>query len=986
MWFGTADGLNKYDGYSFTIYRNRRGDSTSLPDNAIRTLYEDREGNLWVGTDKGLSRYSRASDSFIRTVVPDRETNKPVSPLYPMIIQDRTGRFWIGSAYGLYTCNSLKEDPSLVLLGGRQDNSTNLITSLCEDKKGRIWVGTGKGLKAFQVVKETPEEIQLPSTVSGLFESTTIRRMYSDQQGFMWFTTMNRGVYRVDASHDNLQLLGVPIGSRSHEVVGTAIAESNQGKLWLCTAGQEIFQFDATKLNFAPVQFDIQSFISPDELINLPSMYFDRSGVVWVGTDGLGILKSDNQRKAFRYYHHVKGDNSTLSSNFIKSVLLDRMGTLWVGTADGGLNCRRAGSSIWRHYQHDPNLRSTIPGNWVLSLLDADSLLWVGTNRGLAQFRKRDGVCTRYWNGSATALGHNTINSISSERGGRLLVGTSEGVFRFDPVLGRFEQFSPDKQILLNTNCIFVDSQNNIWIGTYASGLYLVEDSDPRSILSFLPNKNDSSALSGDEVRSVCEDPSGAIWIGSNNGLNRWHPESRTFTRVGLAEGLSSEFVYGVLSDNQGNLWVSTNRGLNKYDPVSGAVHTYGVEDGLQSYEFNTGAYSKADGGRIFFGGINGLNEFFPDSIVNNPHMPSVVLTGFKKFDIPVSLGSDPSVVREVQLDYGDNVISFQFAGLEYTNSSKNRYAYWMEGIEPGWTYSGSRREVRYTHLPPGEYVFKAKASNNDGVWNEQGLTLRVVIVPPLWQRWWFLGSAFFLALGTLVVGVRFVSQMRLRRRLERMEQEQSLQRERLRISKDMHDEVGASLTKISIMSEIALRDSSGGMEKDELQKIPTLSREVVDNIGQIVWALNPKNDKLDNLVGYLREYTSEFLESTNVTCEFHFPDSIPSLGLSAEARRNIFLVVKEALHNIVKHAQASKATLALNVSGGDVSLSIRDDGIGFSSEKENPHGNGLINMRKRIEEIGGAFDIVSSPHEGTTITVQINGILTALGSGIPQR
>lgn len=531
-----------------------------------------------------------------------------------------------------------------------------------------------------------------------------------------------------------------------------------------------------------------------------------------------------------------------------------------------------------------------------------------------------------------------------------------------------------------------------LWIGTNDGGLNCF---DPRTerFVHYLHDPRDSTSLSNNTIRAIYEDPRQAghiLWIGTENGLNKFDRETGKFIRYYEKHGLPNGFIYGILGDDAGlpapasrdsqagsqagNLWISSNRGLSKFNLQTATFRNYGPEDGLQSYEFNTGTYFKNERGEMFFGGINGLNVFHPDSVQDNPHLPAVVLTGFKKFDRPADLGQNPAAVEEIRLRYSESVFSFQFAALEYTHPAKNRYAYKMEGFEKEWIYCGARREVRYTHLDPGAYTFRVKASNNDGVWNEAGLAIRVIISPPFWAAWWFRALAALAILGALGGSIRYLELRKVRRKIAQLERERELERERARISRDMHDEVGASLSRISILSNLA---QSGALPPEEVQnslaQISRTAAEVVDEMSEIIWALNPKNDALDNLAAYLRQYASQYFQPAAVRCRFQFPEMIPALKLSAEARRNLFLAVKEALHNVQKHSGASEVRLGLAIKGGQLEIEIQDNGKGFCPESLNRPGNGLVNMRKRMEEIEGTFTLESREGGGTLITIRLD-------------
>jgi signal transduction histidine kinase len=371
----------------------------------------------------------------------------------------------------------------------------------------------------------------------------------------------------------------------------------------------------------------------------------------------------------------------------------------------------------------------------------------------------------------------------------------------------------------------------------------------------------------------------------------------------------------------------------------------------------------------MFFGGSNGMVRFHPDSIKDNSYVPPIVITAFKTFDKIVPLDSTISEKHSIEMSYKENVISFEFVALNYTNPEKNQYAYKLEGFDNEWIYCGTRRYATYTNLDGGSYIFRVKGSNNDGIWNNEGTSIAVIVTPPFWKTWWFRTFGFVAILLSVGGSIRYVEMKKLKRTIEQLEQERALERERTRISQDMHDEVGANLTKIAIISELAMKNA-GDVDgiTTQLQSISKTSREVVDSIGAIVWAINPKNDRLDNLAGYLREYASDYFEIAKIDCRFDFPDELPSHSLSSVVRRNIFLTVKEAIHNIVKHSAATAVHIRLRLAGRQLEIGIEDNGKGFVMADISGYGNGLMNMKKRVESINGKFDIQSQPGCGTKI------------------
>jgi signal transduction histidine kinase len=383
----------------------------------------------------------------------------------------------------------------------------------------------------------------------------------------------------------------------------------------------------------------------------------------------------------------------------------------------------------------------------------------------------------------------------------------------------------------------------------------------------------------------------------------------------------------------------------------------------------------------MFFGGVNGFNSFFPDSVKDNPIVPKVVLTGFKKFDVPVELDEEVAITQEIHLTYEETVFSLEFAGLEYTSPGENRYAYKLEGVDRDWVYCGKRREARYTHLNPGRYLFQVKASNNDGVWNEKGLSLAIVVVPPFWQTWWFIGIMALVSAGTFGGIVRFISTQKLKKRIEQLEHEKALQEERMRtreqIARDLHDDLASTVGSASLFVESVkhhLKDAPT-QAREFLNKTSSLLTEAEQSMSDIVWSVSPHHDTLESLLVRIRLQTSDVCRASGMQYEVTIPETDVALPLPGDVRRNIYLVFKEAINNAVQHSGAQSVRVSISYLGGVFEVAVVDNGKGIPSvpsvEKPSKRGHGLRNMRLRADEIGAEFEIVPSPGGGTTVRLR---------------
>ena len=480
-------------------------------------------------------------------------------------------------------------------------------------------------------------------------------------------------------------------------------------------------------------------------------------------------------------------------------------------------------------------------------------------------------------------------------------------------------------------------------------------------------------------------------------------PPAVRFTQYSVQHGLPNNVIYGILEDSRGNLWLSTNKGLSCFDPQKKTFYNFDVHDGLQSDEFNAGAYFKSVSGMMFFGGVNGLNGFYPDSLTKNSYLPPVIITDFQLFNKPVKIGglsplqAPITETEQIILSYRQNIFSFEFAALDYTAPKKNHYAYKMEGFEKDWNYV-ERRYASYTGLPSGEYIFRVMGSNSDGLWNRQGAALKIIINPPPWKTWWaYLIYAIFVLSAVLAWRKQDLKKQRqkeeeqLRRERETAQlreaklrarsaefeakvlmakQEKEKQQMRNRIARDLHDEIGSNLSSIKLISEFMR--SREGLDEETRQYFSDIYKAAQSSgeaIREIVWFINPESDRLSRLISKMKETAASMLKNLEFT--FISPQPLINAELNPQVRRGIFLVFKEILNNMIKHAQATTVNIEIKNRDDNLIVSVYDNGIGFE-ESSIDKGQGLNNMKQRVAEMGGRLSIETGSGRGTGITLEV--------------
>ncbi len=790
LWLATGDGLNRYDGYRFEVLRSRPTDANSLSHNRIRALYEDSDGLLWIGTlNGGLNRYDRRAQTFTRYRHDPAVPGSLAHDLVWAIHQDRDGRLWIGTGGGLDRLATdrlasgsqagifthLRHDPARTAAGDPASLSHDFVRALYEDRAGYLWIGTQRGLNRLdpRTLSSTP---YLPSPEEDAVGYNSIGSIHQDRRGRLWLGTWN-GLMRFDPDSsppftffgDDSNESGDPMRDSIWD-----IHEDRDGTLWLATYGTGILRFDPVAETFlSRVEHDP---LRPTSLSGNKVTAFlrDRSGAFWVGTSGNGLNKLGPPAKAFEHYRSDPADAQSLSDDMVMAIHEDRAGILWLGTWNGGLNRLDRRSGAVRRYRADPEDPARLARDDVRAVLeDSGGTLWVGTEGGgLHRLDRAAGTFTRYQHASedSSTLRDDDVWVLYEDSAGTLWVGTyGGGLSRYLPDSDSFSHYLHDRDDpgSLSSNvvrAIFQDRAGRLWVGTGGGGLNRFDPrssrrSPPRSMPfeRYRHDPRDTASLSSDEVLSILEDRAGTLWIGTHSGgLNRLlpgssgSPEDVSFRHYTTEDGMPSNVVYGILEDGRGLLWMSTNRGLSRFDPQAETFRNYDVSDGLQSQEFNSGAYFKSPRGEMFFGGLGGFNAFFASRIEDNPYVPPVVLTSFKKFNREVPLETEPALLSAVTLGHHENVFSFELAALSYTAQHRNRYAYRLVGFRDQWTELGNKRDVTFTNLNPGSYTLELRASNNDGVWNEEGLALEVIVKPPFWRTWWFRAGAVLVAAGLL--------------------------------------------------------------------------------------------------------------------------------------------------------------------------------------------------------------------------------------------
>lgn len=774
MWFGTKDGLNKYDANQIIIYKHDPLDSTTLSNSDITSLFEDANKNLWVGTRKGVNVYDREKDNFKRIPL---ESTFSDNIIYT-IGRDAQNDIWIGADSGLYFFDMVKKSFNQYLKGIG-------VTCLSDDGRGNLWIGTREhGLYFFDRKKQTFKNYPLKKEMLQNYPQTGLMSsIIEDISGNLLISTWGSGLILFDRKKDAFTTtythnVNDP-ESISKDIIYVTYKDS-KGRIWMGTENGGLNLFNPQKGTFQRYLHDP---CDKRSLSNnsVSAIYEDVSGTIWVGVHRGGINYYNPKTEKFTLYQQTVC-RPGISHNNTKAFCEARDGKIWIATDGGGITVFDPRRDTFSYFRHNPKDRGTIGSDVILSLYeDKEGTMWAGTYlEGLAKYDGRTKKFTHYKHDplNKNSLSNNNVWNIAEDSHGNFWVGTREGGLNLmDRKSGTFTRYEFDKSVAKSisnnvVNSIYEDSKKNLWIGT-ENGLNLF-DPENNGFIRFYAGAGQGN-LSSDNILTIFEDRSGRLWVGTENGLNLFDQKKGTSRVISKKSGLPNNVIQAVLEDDHNNLWVSTLGGLSQVEHASNKIRNYTMSDGLQGHEFIQNAAIKTRDGQMIFGGINGFNLFHPDSVTVNTFMPPVYITGFQLFNEPVGTGNDSPLqkhiteTKEITLSYKQSIIAFEFAALNYIQPEKNQYAYRMDAFDKDWNYPGTRNRAGYTNLNPGKYVLRVKASNNDNLWNEAGTSLTLIITPPFWNTPWFKTLAGLLILAS-VYSVYLIKTYQIKEENKRLE------------------------------------------------------------------------------------------------------------------------------------------------------------------------------------------------------------------------
>jgi ligand-binding sensor domain-containing protein/signal transduction histidine kinase len=984
LWFGTQEGLNRFDGYRCKVFTHDPKRPDSFGGSFVYSLFKDRSGAIWVGSEQSFDRFDPATESFAHFHIDSR------GPIVIHVSQDSSGRLWLSTEVGLYRLNP--QNGEVIRFGHREDDpyslSSDEVESTGEDSTGNFWVGTGVGMDRFdrntgKVVLHVP----LPELVPGSLCAAACRSFHEDRFGVFWILYGGRNAPAIlDLKRNRLTKISLYEGQTPGVIMQTemnSVLEDHDGVMWFGTMGEGLLKFDRAHRRFVRYRNNPQDPESPAEN-RVISLFEDREGNIWTGFHAAIPDFFANEESPFRVFKPALADRLNAGENLVNAIYEDRNGNVWMGVRGGALDRIDHRTGIYkRYYPSGPPVKADV----IAITEDSSGKLWIGTfGNGLIRFDPETEQIKIYRHKQldSTSLSNDTIVRILINRDGTMWLSTLDGLDHFDPASGVFFTYKADRSQIESYYSIIQDQKGFLWLGG-KSGLFRFDPSTGQFKV-FLHNPQDPSSLSNNSVNSVHQDRTGAIWLGTQGGLNKMDPDKLTFTAYTNKNGLPGNAVSCILAADQDDLWMSTNKGLARFNSRAETFKNYSVADGLPGDDL-TGwdACFRSSSGEMLFGGFAGAVAFQPRDVVENAYIPPVVFTDFHLAHDPMQKDSTSPLDKPItaasslRLHHRERFFTVEFSALSFRSPATNRYRYRLEGLDLGWHQRASdQRLVSYTALPAGTYKLRVQGATSRGTWNEPGAALQITILPPWWSTWWFR--------AVCVCSFLWLGWQAYRYRLSQITKQFSIRaeervNERIRIARELHDTMLQSLHGVMFEFQAA---------RNMFQKRPEEAIQALDDaIMRTERAISESQEAIgdlrldavgDNDIAQILRQTGEELVAARGA-----DDDLPTFGLTVEGegrklvpiiREEVCRIAREAIRNAFRHAQAHRIETEILYDDHQFRLRVRDDGKGLDPQvlvKGGRAGHwGLPGVRERAQKMGAKLDIWSEVGRGTEIQLAV--------------
>ncbi|MBS1520301.1 MAG: hypothetical protein JST50_04855 [Bacteroidetes bacterium] len=969
LWIG-SDGLFRYDGVNLKHFIHDPKNNNSLVSDIVKSIIEDKKGRIWIGAIKGISCYDPATDSFTNyEYISDNPKNR--NALFDNVLfTDAGDTLWCGNQSGISRFDDQKKQFILYDVAKHQlpgHKKGIFITGIIDDKKnkGWLWLSSYDGLVHFN--KKTGfSRYYYPDG-----PPITMNNLFQDSHDRLWLATWGSGLgyFNEYSGQFSFSLFEQDYHFGTDNIVFN-IQEDVKGKdssLFFVSTNKGLCLPDLHD----PANIHFKYFYShvpddPKSIGSIPSQtLIDKQGITWVATDKdvSYILPSTQVFKQVNSTH----SQSALINSITEEKLDGGHYQYWLSCwyTDGPVLCDEnflPKQKVQLHRGYGKNANSRQINQIVIDPETRD--VWIATMDGLYKWNRAKNTIKTYYpdKSNPLSLPSEHVMCLLLDHQKRLWLGTYHSGFvsmnilndSFIKIPSQIQNTAKDRRVF----CMYEDSKQRTWLGC-AGALFMMNGKTGKWQVYEHQKNNNKSKAAGD-VNGIAEDKNGNIWIGNDEGLNRYNEKTKDFDLFTTADGLSNDHIYNIVCDKAGILWAGTTNGLNSIDPATNIIKSFYEKDGLSLNDQSNAIMIKSDNEIATAGAKGTVTLFDPAKLYRNSTPPPVYITSLKLFNKQDKRQSYFPSPKEINLSYDENYFSIDFIALNLMNPGDNKYAYELTGLDKNWIQSGSEHSVTYSNLSAGTYTFKVKAANNDGIWNNQGASLIITISPPFWKTWWFITIC--------VVAIAVIGYGLYNYRLEQLLQ---VERLRTKISTDLHDDIGSTLSSISILSELVLHKKDKDQADEMLNEIKDNAISLMEKMDDIVWSINPKNDSLEDLLSRITRFASQLFEAKNIEHNITIQPDIKDLKLSMESRQHLYLMIKESINNIVKHANCTKASIAATYKDHLLNVVIDDNGKGFKTDK-NRSGNGLINLKERAVKMGANVQIESVPRKGTMVAISI--------------
>ena len=957
MWLGTRNGITLFDGIRTISFQHDDQDKKSIAGNFVTRILEDSNHQIWIGNNAGIDLFNRNDNSFTHFSIPSSEGRMEDTYCVLLGFSNRYDLWFIDTKWKAVRIFNTKSGKCRFIVS--TDAIDGLLYNNPVTNTTHIWsylsIGTSHFIFKMDSLIRQDRFFYDEKNKSG--SALQVFHVYPQNDTTAWVSTA-KGLIELNPVSGNYQIYNSIEGEPVTEIRYCAL--SPKGLLWVSTGGFGIYTFDIHTKNFLDHfrNFALDPFSICSN--NIVSMYFDRVGNIWCGSFGNGVSYANVESRFFSKNLSKTELDPWKKENSVYWLKSDPKGNIWCILQDV-LGFWLLDSALKVKEFRQPLLQNGKPykGSLYEIFFDGENSAWCTTDRGLYRYNVKTNtmVQVEYPRFSQDLFGSYWTNSIIGLHDSSLLLSTMSGLYRINIQNGQHtvQPFSElNDKPFKSFDIIFEDQEKNIYVKDIGETLYILSSSGPTGHYVIKKQFNFPS-----NIVHFSED-SAEIYMGTNSGLFVLHKNNFMVERSAVNSRLPFTTVNNVLV-GRNRLWLFGDKGLYYYNPSENTGRLFTTEDGLPSNKFAEFCIMKTSSGMCIAGTNNGLVSFYPEKLKDIIYPPRAQLINMYVNDSVKSFIANPQELSKVILEHDQNTFSFDFSCIGFQHAAANTYQYKLERYDENWIESGTSHYTRYSKIPPGIYRFQLRTRDAKGETSPFVKTLDIEIKKAFWQTTIFKILMAAILVFLVWLGAKWYLGVKIRKQQLAFEKQQAIERERTRIATDMHDDLGSGLSSIRFLSEKVRRNSFSDITREDIDKIMGHSTELIDKMNEIVWAMNEKNDSLGNLLVYIRSYAKEYCEENGLQCIINLPDHIPALFVSGEIRRNVFLTIKESLHNIIKHAEAQEVHIHFHVNAG-LSVTVSDNGKGFDVLKgvKDSQGNGLKNMRKRIESMGGTFKLDS--------------------------